>query len=115
MQRRQFLFSAAAVTALGALSRLSADEGTQSAETLRELIRANDEQIPGLLARQEKRAGHPWIGGIPNEYGIHMVAGTNGFVLALACAACAPSSKYFRAVELVEPRRAAIRYMLKAQ
>jgi hypothetical protein len=68
-----------------------------------------------LLAQQERRAGHRWLGGIANEYGIHTVAGTNGFVAALAAAACAPGSKYEGSTELVEPMRQAIHYMLSAQ
>jgi hypothetical protein len=123
MQRRQFLLSAAAATSVAALSlraaeRKAATNASRAAgadETLRAIIRAHDEQIPALLAKQERRAGHRWIGGIPNEYGIHTVAGTNGFVAALAAAACAPGSKYYGSKALVEPMQVAIRYMLKAQ
>lgn len=123
MQRRHFLLSAAAATSLAALGTRAAERapapgaagaGTPD-ETLRAIIRAHDEQIPGLLAKQERRAGHRWLGGVANEYGIHTVAGTNGFVAALAAATCAPGSKYFGSVALVEPMQLAIRYMLKAQ
>jgi hypothetical protein len=122
MQRRQFLFSAAVASSVAALSARAADRtpaatagATTADETLRAIIRAHDEQIPALLAKQERRAGHRWIGGIANENGIHTVAGTNGFVAALAAAACAPGSKYFGSTALVEPMQLAIRYMLKAQ
>ncbi len=115
MHRRQFLVSSAAVTSLAAIgSRLSAAD-TPADDALRAIIRAHDEQIPALLAKQERRAGHRGLGGIANEFGIFTVAGTNGFVAALAAAACAPGSKYFRSTELVEPMLAGIRYMLKAQ
>jgi hypothetical protein len=123
MQRRQFLLSAATATSMAALGARAADRTAVAAaadastpeETLRAIIRAHDEQIPALLAKQERRAGHRWMGGIANEHGIHTVAGTNGFVAALAAAACAPGSKYFGSVALVEPMQLAIRYMLKAQ
>lgn len=115
MHRREFLVSSAAATSLAALgARLTAAEPANDTE-LRAIIRAHDEQIPGLLAKQERRAGHRAFGGIPTEYGFPTVAGTNGFVAALAAAACAPGSKYYQAPELVEPMRLGIRYMLSAQ
>ncbi len=120
MHRRHFLASSAAATSLAVLgSRLSAAErpvfDVSADDAYRAIVRAHDEHIPGLLAKQERRAGHRWLGGIANEFGIHTVAGTNGFVAALAAAACAPGSKYFRSTELVEPMLTSIRYMLKAQ
>ena len=117
LPRRDFLTSSAAAVSLAALvPRLTAAENPLPALDLRHLaIVGNDDQIPALLARQEKRPGHRWVGGLPDGRGIHTVAGTNGFVSALAAAACAPGSRYFRSTELVEPMRAAIRYMLAAQ
>ncbi len=121
MQRRQFLLASAATASLAAVgsranAAVSSPSGASAADdTLRAIIRAHDEQIPKLLAQQERRAGHRWFGGIANEFGIHTVAGTNGFVAALAAAACAPGSKYFGSVALVEPMLAGLRYMLKAQ
>ncbi len=111
--RRDFLLSSAAAVSLSTLGARGADNPAD--EVLRSLVRANDESIPRLLAQQERRAGHRWIGGIPNEHAIHTVAGTNGFVAALAAATCAPGSKYYKSEELVEPMRAGIRYLLKAQ
>src|SRR5688500_16231562 len=115
MNRRGFLINGAAMAALGSLvanATRAAEPGPD--EPLRALVRANDEQIPGLLAQQARTAGGRWPGGVLNEYGIPNVAGTNGFVSALACAACAPGSKYFRSEELVKPMRLAIGYMLSA-
>jgi hypothetical protein len=116
MNRRHFLISSAAAASVAAVghSRLAAADPTPDA-VLAGLIRDHDAQIPGLLAKQEKRAGHRWIGGLADTHGIHTVAGTNGFVAALAAAACAPGSKYFGSTTLVEPLRQAIAYMLKAQ
>ncbi|MDP3072008.1 MAG: hypothetical protein Q8N18_17080 [Opitutaceae bacterium] len=117
LPRRDFLLSTGAVAALAALApRLTAAESSAEAgKLLRDAIAANDAQIPALLAKQEKRAGHRWIGGMPDANGIHTVAGTSGFVSALAAASCAPGSRYHRSTELVEPMRAGIRYMLAAQ
>lgn len=117
LPRRDFLVSVGAAASLAALApRLTAAEKSlDGPELLRLAIEANDTQIPALLAKQEKRAGHRWIGGMPDANGIHTVAGTNGFVSALAAASCAPGSRYHRSTELVEPMRAGIRYMLAAQ
>jgi hypothetical protein len=119
LPRRDFIASSAAAVSLVALApRLTAAEkssDSSSPDLLSLAIEGNDARIPALLAQQEKRAGHRWIGGVPDARGIHTVAGTNGFVSALAAAACAPGSRYFRSTELVEPMRAAIRYMLAAQ
>lgn len=114
MNRRHFIASSAAATSL-AVARALAGEAREEAKFLRALIAAHDAQIPGLLARQERRAGHRSLGGVANEYGIHTVAGTNGLVAALAAAACAPGSRYFQSAELVEPLRHAIAYMLATQ
>jgi hypothetical protein len=120
--RRNFIASSAAAASLAALApRLSAAEKPTASgalpahDLLRLAIEANDAQIPALLAKQEKRAGHRWVGGLPDGNGIHTVAGTSGFVSALAAASCAPDSRYFQSTDLVEPMRAGIRYMLAAQ
>lgn len=113
MHRRDFLLSSAAsLVSLG--SRAAAADPQPSAE-LRELIRAHDEHIPALLASQERRADHPSLGGIVDGYGFYTVAAANGFVGALAAAACAPGSKYYRSTALVEPLRLAIRAMRRGQ
>ena len=118
MNRRDFLTSTAALTSLAALSpRSAAAEAIPPASDalLQEFIRANDAGISGLLAKQERRTGHRWLGGQVNEYGLHTAQNTSGFISALACAACAPGSKYYKSTELVEPLRLAIAYMLAAQ
>ena len=120
MKRRAFLSRTASAIALGALGPTWAAAGEASlpaatADLLRELIRLNDESIHGQLARQERRAGQRWLGGIPNEYGLPTASGTAGFVTALACALSAPGSKYFRSTELVAPLRLAVNYLRAAQ
>ena len=120
MNRRNFLkvsAGAAGLTALG-YRALGADTNASSPETdrlIRELILANDAAIPAQLARQERRAGHRWLGGIPNEYGIHLARATSSFVASLACALGASDSKYFQSADLVEPLTLAARYLLAAQ
>ena len=117
MNRRDFLLTStvtAASLALGARAASPAAPGPAS-DLLRELIRANDAQIPALLARQERTPGHRWLGGLINPYGLHTVHATSGFISALSCAACAPDSKYFNSVEFIEPLRLAFAYLLIAQ
>ena len=114
MNRRHFLVSSAAASSLVALGARAAPAVSDD-DALRAIIRAHDEQIPKLLAQQETRAGHRWLGSIANEHGIPTVAGTNGFVAALAAAACAPGSSYFGSAALVAPMLAGLRSMLAAQ
>ncbi len=117
MNRRHFLLATAAASSLAALTPTSAAESIPPAseDLLADLIRANNAGIPGLLAKQERRTGHRWLGGLLNELGLHTAGGTSGFISALTCAACAPGSKYYKSPELVEPLRLAIGYMLAAQ
>jgi hypothetical protein len=117
MNRRNFLASTAALTSLAALGpRTFAAEAVAAAggDLLQEFIRANDAGIPALLAKQERRTGHRWLGGQLNEYGLHTAQNTSGFVSALTCAACAPGSKHYKSAELVEPLRLAIAYLRAA-
>ena len=85
------------MTVLGACSAagVRARESTASADPdplVRELVRANDEHVARLLPRQERRASHRRVGGLPNEHGIYTAGEAAGFVSALACASCAPGS-----------------------
>ena len=117
MNRRDFLITSATATtalALGARAASPALPGSAN-DLLREIIRANDAQIPALLARQERTPGHRWVGGLTNSHGLATVADTNGFVAALACAACAPGSRYYNDAALAAPMLAAIAYILSAQ
>ena len=122
MHRRDFLKTSGLVALISAAqlnSRAStATSSTASLPTndlLTDLIRANDVQIPAQLANQERSASHRWHGGIINEYGLHTVGGTANFISALACALCAPGSKYFNAPDLAQPLRLAVAYIIKAQ
>lgn len=118
MHRREFLAlgtGALVIGALGAGRARAAGNPSAADELLRELIRANDAAIPALLAKQERRTGHRWLGGLPNDFGIHTARGTSGFIMALACGVGARDSNYFSSPELVEPLRLAARYLLAAQ
>ncbi len=114
--RREFLKNSAAVVALGSLGagRLAAAD-TAPSELVRDLIRANDAQIPQLLTQQEHRAGHRWLGGLVDGHGLHTAGGTSGFIVALTCAVCSPGGRYHGSAELAEPLRLAARYLLAAQ
>lgn len=115
MNRREFLVSSAAATSLAALGARAADAGLPQDDFLRELVRANDARIPDLLARQERRTGHRWLGGMPNANGIFSAGGAAGLVASLANAACGPDSAYFRSANLVEPLQLAVNHLLAIQ
>ncbi len=117
MHRRHFLATTAVTTVAALSARLISAESTPSTDLdlLRTAVAANDAQIPALLATQERRAGHRWLGGQINEYGLHTAQSTSGFISALACAVSAPDSKYFKSADLIEPLRLAFAYMLAAQ
>jgi hypothetical protein len=120
MHRRNFLKVSATAAGLGAIGfkafGATADSASPETDALvRELVRANDASIPGQLAAQERRAGHRWLGGLPNDLGIHGARNTAGLVGSLACAVRSPDSNYFRSAELAEPLRLAAAYLLAAQ
>ena len=124
MNRRTFLKTTGSAAFLGALGiQASAADGNVSAPltsggtdlVVADLVRANDQRVPGFLQRQERRAGHRWLGGVPNDDRIHTPHETAGLVSALACASCSKESRYFHAPELVEPMHQAVRYLLNVQ
>lgn len=113
MNRRDFLVAGSAAASLTAVGAHAAESETDA--LLAELVRANNARIPELLASQERRAGHRWLGGIPDAHGIYSIGGGSGFVSALACAVSAPGSKYADSAELAAPLRLAARFLLAAQ
>ena len=124
LNRRNFIKTSGSAAVLGALGIRAAGTPARAAETpkptgrdltVSDLVRLNDQSVANLRERQERRAGHRWLGGMPNEDGIHTPHGTAGLISALACASCARESQYFDAPELVEPMHLAVRYLLKAQ
>ena len=122
MHRRDFLKTSGLVALISATqlnSRASTATSSPASlptnDLLTDLIRANDVQIPVQLANQERSASHRWHGGIINEYGLHTVGGTANFISTLACALCAPGSKYCNAPDLAQPLRLAVAYIIKAQ
>jgi hypothetical protein len=118
MNRRAFIKTTGSVALLGALGLKAdaADASEGSADQIvSDLVRGNDELVPGYLQRQERRGNHAWFGGLPDNDGIHTPHGTAALLSVLVCASCARNSKYFHATELLEPMHAAIRYLLKVQ
>lgn len=116
--RRDFIragAAAAALVSLGArpLAASPRDDATEA--LLRDLIAANDARVPSQLAQQEVRAGHRWLGGLRNEYGLHSAGGTSGFISSLACAVASPGGRWANSPDLVEPLRLAVRYLKAAQ
>jgi hypothetical protein len=115
LSRRDLLRTGAAAAALASLDLHAFGSADASDDLLRDLVRANDERVADLLAKQERRAGHRWLGGLVNEYGLHTPGGTSGLIVALTCAACAPGGRHRDSADLAEPLRLAARYLLAAQ
>jgi hypothetical protein len=117
MDRRTFLQTSGSAALLGALGLqpVFGSTGDAAEGILRELVQANDVAISGLLARQERRPGHRWRGGIIDGNGLHTPRGTSELVVALACAAGAADSVHYRSPKLAEPLRLAVNYLLAAQ
>lgn len=119
MTRRRFLLASAAACSMGSVAFRAATtaRGAPSTEDelLRELIRANDEQIPRALQRQERGAAHPSRGGVPNEYGMFTAHDAAGLISTLVASHAAAGSRYYHSAELLEPLRLAARFLLKMQ
>lgn len=118
--RRTFLVTTAGLAVAGmGHRRLDGQERTASGHTERaliaDLVRLNDDRIPGLLERQERAASHRWSGGVLNEYGIGTAGDTAGLVSALACALTAPASRRYRDPTLLEPLQRAAGFLLRVQ
>lgn len=104
MNRRDFLISTAGVIGASTLApRLFGAAPDERDPLVLALIRANDESVKGYLARQERRPGHRWLGGIPDSTGIYMARPAAQFIVTLVCAAHSPESAYFHSEALVEP------------
>ena len=116
MNRRDFILSTAG--AFGAVTIAPRLYGATAADRdplVLTLIRANDDVVRRYLPRQEQRAGHRWLGGIPDDFGIFAAREIGQFIVTLVSAAHAPESAFYRADSLLEPLRLASRCLLTAQ
>jgi len=118
--RRAFLVTAAglAVAGMGRRGverRQQPGSGSRDEALVRDLVRRNDDRIPGLLERQERGASHRWAGGVPNEFGIFTAGDTAGLVSALACAIAAEGSRGHHDTDLLGRLQQAARFLLKIQ
>jgi len=120
INRRAFLQTAVAAATAGVGTtglRAWPQTGTDAVPgaLVADLVRRNDDRIPRLLERQERRTSHRWVGGLPNEFGIFTAGDTAGFVSALACAITAEGSRLYRDADLREPLQQAARFLLNVQ
>ena len=106
---------AVALASVAGPGLFGADAKLASDGLVKELIDANDRDIPTILKLQNRTAGHRWFGGQMSEYGFPTPGGTSGVVSALACALTTRGSRFFESAELVEPLRLAVAYLLVAQ
>ncbi len=118
--RRTFLKTTAGLVAAGAGTSVvgmgwratAADHGQ---DLVADLIRSNDDRVPGLLTRQVRTPSHRWVGGLPNEFGLFTAGDAAGFVSALACAVVTPASRFYRSHDLVEPLTLAAQFLCRVQ
>ncbi|MSU66639.1 MAG: hypothetical protein EXS38_11175 [Opitutus sp.] len=116
MNRRSFLLSTAgAIGAATVAPRLLGATAPERDPIVLTLIRANDDLVRRYLPRQERRTGHRWLGGIPDEYGIFTARAAGHFIVTLVCAVYSRESAYYQADSLLEPLRLASRCLLAAQ
>ena len=124
MHRRNFIKTAAGAACFSALGSTALWAGEKAGdkpasdtedELIRELIRANDQQVQEYLQRLERRSAHRWLGGIPNEHGIYSPHDGARFISVLSCAVASPESAHFRSPELIEPLLLAVRFLRTAQ
>ena len=124
MHRRSFIKTAAGAACFSALGSTAIWAGEKAGdkpasatedELIRELVRANDNQVQEYLQRQERRSAHRWLGGMPNEHGIYSPHEGARFISVLACAAASPESAHFRSPKLIEPLQLAARFLRTTQ
>jgi hypothetical protein len=119
LHRRHFVASTLAGGALAGVigpGLPSAWAQTESADDeLRRLSTQHDARVTTLLARQERRSGHPGLGGTTNAGGIYTAQGAADIASALAAAACAPSLAHRRNASVAQALELAVQHLLTVQ
>jgi hypothetical protein len=111
MRRRGFL----SLVGGGALAAAAAERSKGAAGLLRTLVLANDERLPALLERQERRPGHRWHGGFNDDFRIHVPGATAGAIKRMVAAWVSPDSRFHRSSDLASRVALASRALLRAQ
>ena len=60
-----------------------------------EMVAAHDAAVDDLLKRQTIDPGSPWVGGIPDRYGLHNGGSAAGTVLNLMVCLLRPDSRHY--------------------
>ncbi len=121
MRRRHFLFSSVIPlfsttgTRLCAATRFRDAPAPPCPDIYASLVRANDDQVPRQLARQEQGTSHPGFGGLSDGNGIYTAGGAAGFIKTLAASFSAPESRYAGAKELINRMEQAVRFLRAIQ
>jgi hypothetical protein len=118
MERRRFLLMAGAAGLT--LSRPAPAVGSsqpadEAADIYLRLVRAHDERLPTLLARQDAAETREWPGVVRDEYGVPSSGATAGLVGALVAALAAPESRFAKSADLGERLSQASRALLAIQ
>ena len=61
-----------------------------------EMVAAHDTAVDDLLKRQTMDPASPWVGGIPDRYGLHNGGSAAGTVLNLMVCLLRPDSRHYR-------------------
>lgn len=121
MTRRSFVTSTAGLLALGSLGFAARGFGQtmqnspSTARLIRHLVARNDENIALSLARQRRDPAAGALGAVDNVHGIPTAQDTARLIIALACAAHAPDSRWHRDPALAEALGLATAALVKLQ
>jgi hypothetical protein len=118
MHRRSFVqtFSAGALLPLVTSPLSILDLGYDpliSDQQWKKWLKTNDEQVSSLLKKQITKLDHPYLGGLPNNYGIFTPGGTASFIKQLAVSYISEGSVHYHKRNLLNAMTAAARCLLK--
>jgi len=120
MQRRSFIHTVGRgvliplfSTPLSALSLNGEFSTFISLEKWQEWLKENDRRVTSLLGKQQIKLDHPYLGGLPNSYGIYTPGGTAGFIQHLAVAYASKGSEHYQKRALLNAMTAAARCLVK--
>lgn len=121
MQRRSFVqtLGAGALLSLAPLS-LAGRRGLASVfsiapEQWTAWIKENDRRVASYLERRQTKLDHPYLGGVPNSFGIYTPGATAGMVRSMAVAYVSGESEYSGQRRLLVAMTAGARCLLRMQ
>ncbi len=107
MTRREWIGVAAA---LGA-----AAQSPNAGEIPAAIIQRYDTAAGRLLEQQVSDPSSPWLGSVPDQYGLHTAASAGGFINTVGAAYLCPTSRYHESAPVFEALRLASTYLHRCQ